>query len=94
MSEGNSEIAFALAIARAARTAVFVETGVGRRSFRAILNDLFPTDEYARVITETGKRDSATRQAVNSSRIRINQRTAQQGREDKVGARDHDNKRS
>jgi hypothetical protein len=48
---------------------VFVETGVGRRSFRAILNDSSPTNEYAGVITETGKRDSATRQAINSSRI-------------------------
>ena len=53
------------------RTDVLVETGVGRRSFRAILNDSSPTVEYARVITEKGKRDSATRQAINSSKPRI-----------------------
>ena len=70
MSEGNSEIATSQGCTRT--DVLVVETGVGRRSFRAILNDLSPTNEYARVITEKGKRDSATRQAINSSKPRIN----------------------
>jgi len=50
VSEGNSEIAKSQGC----------ETGVGRRYYRAILSDLSLTIEFARVITETGKRDSGT----------------------------------
>jgi len=66
VSEGNSEIAKSQGCTRAD---VFVETGVGRRYYRAILNDSSLTIEFARVITETGKRDSGTRSAIHSSRI-------------------------